>query len=201
MASTLSDDTRYVKLILLLVKGGTLVVKTHVLKITNTNKIDIDACLSLNYNKIQGAVKKKILTTSQWYILFPQNSNQTDLKCWDLSLHAYILLNLFDVHLDIEEKIAIQALRNKRNELAHKGSTSMSEVEFLAEWSQLTIVLFQLTRRLTVLERGEINMIIDNISSIKDFDSATSQLKLVQSSDEFINSVITEKFQSYEKRK
>ncbi|KAL4222861.1 hypothetical protein ACF0H5_018901 [Mactra antiquata] len=200
MSSPLSDDTRYVKLLLLLMKGGIYVCKKHTHKILISNKTSIDVFLSSHRNKIQNDFRKKIINKRQREMLCPDLGQTIDVNCWDISSLAYVLLNLTDGELKGNDKIAIGSIRDMRNDLAHSPDSSLPETDFLGKWSHLIKVLNQLTRGLTSEEELYIDDLIDYISKILNLDKATTELKQFENSDDFVKDVFANKFRSQQEQ-
>lgn len=119
------------------------------------------AALQAVFNNNKGKLTKlhstkKIITRSQWEILFPPSGDPPDSKSFDVTL-LHLLLREFcsltapstgwhnlPADSDVSPQANIVRIKCYRNELCHSVSTSITEVEFEDKWMVLSSALVAL---------------------------------------------------------
>lgn len=127
-ASVTTDTTNYIRIHLILMKGGTLLTKTLFLKRVK----DLSpAGHELTVDEFLGQHSVKILATSTGknneVKLYPMTGT-TNLDEWDLPLYCFILKTVCD--LPMKNKLDMGNLKTMRNELSHLHDPSLTDADF-----------------------------------------------------------------------
>jgi len=149
------EKTNGSRLLRLVIDGG-----THVLRVF-LHSIHPPATLQAVLNNNKGQLRtlrftRKVITNSQWEILFSPSGNPPDSKLFDVTL-VHLLLREFcsltapstgwhnlPTESDVSPEANIVRIKCYRNELCHSVSTSITKVEFEEKWRVVSSALVAL---------------------------------------------------------
>ncbi|XP_060558732.1 uncharacterized protein LOC132719015, partial [Ruditapes philippinarum] len=132
------DNERYMRYILLLSEGGTLVLKETLKMETIKASKPLDDLLKANETTLK--MKMDRYTFKK---LFGSSGNQ-DVDTWDISLLATVILHLFDNSITQDLKDCIIFLKDLRNKIAHAASMSLNADEYDKHRKDLAAVILKL---------------------------------------------------------
>ncbi|XP_060605288.1 uncharacterized protein LOC132757829, partial [Ruditapes philippinarum] len=190
-----SDNERYLRYILLLGKGGPLVLK-GILKREAQN---VGKPLSQILLNNSGKLRQLIRNDSQYDRIFPSAGPvNDDLDNWDTSLLCLVILNIFRSSLTSKERADIRILRDFRNEIqGHSASLALSEGEYNEYRSDLIIVLLKFSSRIDRQYHDECQKLIKSTksgpieisSTLDDFKEFQTELLTLIKADFGANSI------------
>ncbi|XP_053389179.1 uncharacterized protein LOC128552180 [Mercenaria mercenaria] len=155
------ENEYYIRLILLLLRGGTLVLKQVFLKKLEDQGSQLNAFLQINKEAIKTLKEGKVLTLKQYNILYPVNGSVTEICEWDISLLACVLLNFFVQSFQKSEEKAIENIRTFRNDFAgHHPDGCIDARTFFRKWNQLSNFITNLGNGLSSSERSDLAELI-----------------------------------------
>lgn len=125
------------------------------------HSIHLPATLQGVFNNNRGRLEylhftKKIITESQWEILFPPSGDPPDSKTFDVTLLHLLLREVCSLTApstgwhkipadsDVSTEANIVRVKCYRNELCHSVSTSITKVEFEDKWKIVSLALVAL---------------------------------------------------------
>ncbi|XP_060558367.1 uncharacterized protein LOC132718668 isoform X2 [Ruditapes philippinarum] len=190
-----SDNERYLRYILLLGKGGPLVLKGILKREAQNVGKPLSQILSDNSGKLRHLIRND----SQYERIFPSaGSVNDDLHNWDTSLLCLVILNIFRSSLTSKERNDIKILRDFRNEIqGHSASLALSEDEYNEYRSDLIIVLLKFSSKIDRQYHDECQKLIKSTksgpielsSTLEDFKEFQTELLTVIKADFVANSI------------
>ncbi|XP_060554383.1 uncharacterized protein LOC132715405 [Ruditapes philippinarum] len=194
-AMATSDNERYLRYIILLGKGGPLVLKGILKREAKKIGKTLSQILLDNSSKLRQVIRYD----SQYGRIFPSaGSVNDDLDNWDTSLLCLVILNIFRSSLTSKERNDIKILRDFRNEIqGHSASLALSEDEYNEYRRDLISVLLKLSSRIDRQYHDECQVLIKSTkcgpleisSTLEDFKEFQTELLTLIKVDFGANSI------------
>ena len=196
------EKTNGAKLSRLLIDGGTTVLRN----VFNGYHppASLSAALNANYSTLQNLLRRRILHTPQWDLLFPPSSAPPDSQTFDITLLFQLLTNICGLSpplsgwhkkpppSDNSFQANLARIKFYRNELyGHVTTTGIADPTFSTLWQEISAVLVALGLRQAEIDRlkaehcGEqefLDALLEWADSEKDIKS--QQTKVLQTIDE-----------------
>ncbi|XP_053374554.1 uncharacterized protein LOC123562047 [Mercenaria mercenaria] len=185
------ETVNFIKLFLLLMNGGTFLLRTLIYKLISESGKSLDDLLLQSRYLFDMELKKN---RKQFDLLFPGSSQKADIEQWDISLLTFVLLNVFKGFFDCSEIISIKVIRDHRNKiLAHNANSEMTLKDFMSAWNQVSCALTHLSVTVTPKDQKELKCIESSIFQDPFQKKIVGQLKEMGQTDTLVQAVI-EKF-------
>ncbi|XP_045206113.2 uncharacterized protein LOC123558299 [Mercenaria mercenaria] len=158
------ENEHYIRLILLMLRAGTLVLRQILIKKLADRNIQLCGFLQINKEAIKQLKYSKVLTLKQYNILFPCNNTMPHICKFDISLLSCLLLNLFGPSLQESDKKAIEKIRTLRNDFtAHHPDGCIDTRTYCRKWNQLSTSIKNLGKGLNSKESDALDELIENV--------------------------------------
>ena len=177
------ENEYYIRLILLLVKGGTFILRKTVNKGLEKRKESLDDFLK----KLEDEVSKsEEISKTQRDCFYPPSQHSSDISKWDISMLSYIALNLGSA-ISGPEKIAIKKIKVKMKTICeHSADATFEKEMFSSEWTELSLMFETLSKKISDNDKQEMTDLIATLSREElDIYNAIEELKHVEMRDEF----------------
>ncbi|XP_053396013.1 uncharacterized protein LOC128556118 [Mercenaria mercenaria] len=184
------ENEHYIRFILLLIKGGTEVLRKTFTKGLKKQNVSLNEFLQTNKADI---CNSKQISKLQRDILYPPPPHYSDISKWDISLLSYIALNFLSNELSGTETLALKKIRDMRNDIhGHSNDAAIETRKFTCIWSELSLVITTLSYTMSDEERQGLIDLISTLSSDQlDIYKAIEELKLLERRDEFFECIQT----------
>ncbi|XP_053390125.1 uncharacterized protein LOC128553042 isoform X2 [Mercenaria mercenaria] len=182
------ETVNFIKLFLLLMNGGTFLLRTLIYKLTSESGKSLDDLLLQNRDSLDDKLKKN---RKQFDLLFPGSSQNADIEQWDISLLTFVLLNVFKGLFDSQEIAAIKVIRDHRNKiLAHNAKSEITLKDFMSAWIQVSSALTNLSTTVTPEDQKELKQIESTIFKDPFQKELVGQLNEIGKTDILLKAVI-----------
>ncbi|XP_045203897.2 uncharacterized protein LOC123556896 [Mercenaria mercenaria] len=159
------ENEYYIRLILLMLRAGTLVLRQTLFKELEDRDIQLNSFLQINKDAVKQLKESKVLTLKQYNILFPDNDTMPDICKFDISLLSCLLLNLFVPSLHRSDEKAIENIRTLRNDfIAHHPNGCIDGRTFSNKSNQLRTSILNLGKRLSSEEYSSLAEMIKSVN-------------------------------------
>lgn len=157
--STIGNE-RYLRYLLVLGKGGLLVLRGVVEREVAKERVTLNEKLSMNRHKFTS------LYRSQYIKLFPTYTTvNADLSTWDISVLYLVLRRIFWNRLSPEDKASITDLKDLRDATSHFDDMCMDDNTYAASSAELKGCLTSIASGLSELIINEIDNLVSNTDS------------------------------------
>ncbi|XP_060602656.1 uncharacterized protein LOC132755758 isoform X2 [Ruditapes philippinarum] len=182
------ETAYYIRFVLLLIKGGTRVLRNLLLMCLEKKKITLEHFLR-SYKKIIQA--SQYVKREQMEILYPDPPKTSDIREWDIQLLCFILIEYFKGELNTPEELAVKKIREMRNDFyAHYAKACIDRNTYYSLWSELSLIMTTIGAKMPEYEKEKNDNLISKLCSTKlDMNSATMEIRNLNDSDEFINKI------------
>ncbi|XP_053381315.1 uncharacterized protein LOC123555780 isoform X2 [Mercenaria mercenaria] len=154
------EDINFIKVFLIIMKGGTFVCRKLVLALVAKSGKSLEDILQGNRQVFTDKFLHGHLTDKNIKKLFPIDNKNIDINQWDISLLTFFLLNVFSELFQSQEIAAINVIRVERNNVVvHSSYSKITNDEFESIWPHVTKAMGQLSRLLTRSDQIEYNKI------------------------------------------
>ncbi|XP_053381448.1 uncharacterized protein LOC128549136 [Mercenaria mercenaria] len=124
------DNEKYLRIVLLLTKGGTLVIREvfarELTSYISQHGGNLDTLLQNYESNIK---KRKYLSRPQCLKLFPP-TGKTNFQQWDIGLLVFVTLHVFGTSLSPSEKLEIRQIQILRNDLSHTSNAELDSSSY-----------------------------------------------------------------------
>ncbi|XP_063405874.1 uncharacterized protein LOC134689837 [Mytilus trossulus] len=142
--------------------------------------------LRTNRGKIDNLThKKRIITVTQYDLLFPKGSSKVSSDMFDVSLMVYLLKNFTD--LDIQDSLPLETIHTNaadisrikfyRNSIVHSDSGKVNVKKFWEIWNCVTEAILRLAPEMKSEIDALISSSLTNVTDIIDFIRLEKQLE------------------------
>ncbi|CAG2256748.1 unnamed protein product [Mytilus edulis] len=141
--------------------------------------------LRTNRGKIDNLYKKRIITVTQYELLFPKGSSKVSSDMFDLSLMACLLRHFTD--FDIQDSLPLETIHTDaadisrikfyRNSIVHSDSGKVNVKKFWEIWNYVTEAILRLAPEMKSEIDALISSSLTNVTDIIDFIRLEKQLE------------------------
>jgi hypothetical protein len=175
------EASNYIKVVLLIMNGGTFILRRLIHKVVNESKRTLDNFLSQSEEQL-----RKKLNTKQTELVFPGQGQTRDINEWDISLLTLVLLEVFQGYFNGQDILSIKEIRDQRNKIiGHKPNAVMNQKEFNSHWYMTLRELKCLAVLLPAEDQKDLNDIETSIyhtQLIQDLIEQSDEIKELESS-------------------
>ncbi|XP_053396011.1 E3 ubiquitin-protein ligase rnf213-alpha-like [Mercenaria mercenaria] len=186
------ENEYYIRFILLLVKGGTEVLRKVVIKGLQKRNVKLETFLEENRSTI---CNSNLISKIQRDILYPPSPDSTDISKWDISLLSFIILEFLKSYFTAGDISSVVKLRDMQDMVsAHQADAAIDGREFTTIWSDLSVTITVLCHAME-LNDNEKDFLMKLVSSIAsadlDMNEAVKELKMLKDTGEFLKGIQT----------
>ncbi|XP_060568652.1 uncharacterized protein LOC132727248 [Ruditapes philippinarum] len=182
------ETAYYIRFVLLLIKGGTRVLRNLMVMCLEKKKITLEHFLRSYQNSIQAS---QYVKREQMEVLYPESPKTSDIREWDIQLLCFILIEYFKQELNTPEQLAVKKIREMRNDFyAHYAKACIDRNTYYSLWSELSLIMTTMGAKMPKSEKEKNDNLISKLCSAKlDINSATMEIRKLNNSDDFINNI------------
>ena len=154
MYDTSEEKTNGLRLVRLLVDGGTAILRKFLYSVYPPENLQV--VLKKNEAKLQRLKSKGVIFATQWEMLFPPSGDPPNAEVFDITLLHLLLRNVcyltapstgwheMPPHDDDSPEANIVRIKCYGNDLSHRASTEISNGEFEDIWTKITSTIVAL---------------------------------------------------------